>query len=84
MIKLADLIADEAAFASLMQGLLCQYFCVGGRACMASPENDQCFCQEGGIIIAEALHQYANSPGAAPVCGPMRRRGRARPELVKG
>lgn len=55
MIKVADLLDDEASLCSLIQGLLCDYHCTGGRSCMATPERDSCFCTESGIVLAEAL-----------------------------
>lgn len=80
MIKLTDLIDDEAAFAALVAGLLCNHFCVGGRACMATPKTDECFCQESGAIIAEAMHHYQQgNPAAATVCELTRMPEAARP-----
>lgn len=46
---------DEADLCHLIQGLLCDYHCTGGRTCMATPERDSCYCTESGIVLAEAL-----------------------------
>lgn len=52
---------DEADLCNLIQGTLCDYHCAGGRTCMATPENDTCYCTESGIVIAETLSRRAAS-----------------------